>query len=156
VRAVVNDLFDTLYGAPADLPFLAKLDKAAAGHLQLVLAATWVLWHPAFREPPPPKAAIERLLSEGLGHVAAVVTADKISRDEERGEELIRRAARNAGRLFAGETETEAEDRFKQVDSIERHKVLEEAEKREKRARAVRDAIAKKAAEDAAAKVSRE
>ena len=76
--------------------------------------------------------------------------------DEERREELIRRATTALGLSLAGESPNEAADRLKQVDSVERRRVLVAAAARERRARQVREAMAKKAAEEAAAKVSRE
>jgi hypothetical protein len=54
------------------------------------------------------------------------------------------------------ESLNEAEDRFRQVDSVERRRVLVAAAERERRAREVREAMAKQAAKEAAAKVSRE
>jgi len=81
---------------------------------------------------------------------------DHLLAEEERREELVRRALRACAVALPGESDAEREDRLKQVDSLERHRVLAEAAERDKRARAVRDAMAKKAAEEAAAKVSRE
>ncbi|MFN7145495.1 MAG: hypothetical protein ACK4YP_17100, partial [Myxococcota bacterium] len=84
----------------------------------------------------------------------AVVGANTTS--DERREELVRRCLRAAGRRPGGETMAEADDRFAQVDAIARARVLREAEDRERRSRDVREALARAAAEEAAAKVSRE
>lgn len=76
--------------------------------------------------------------------------------DQARREELIRRVLRAMGRRPAGESARQARDRLKQVDAVEQHALLVKAQQREKRAREVRAALARKAAEEAAAKVSRE
>jgi hypothetical protein len=161
VRAVVADLFETLYGQSAQAPMLRACDahdtsKAERNRLGWILAASHTLWHPALREAPGPRPAVERLLVEELATVAAVVPLDALLSDEERREELVRRILRAAGRGLPGESAREGEDRLKQVDSVERHRVLSAATAREKRSRKVREAMARKAAEEAAAKVSRE
>jgi hypothetical protein len=171
VTAVVADLFESMYdasptsrapdGDPSPSSFLSVFDEASSdaktvNRLSIVLIATWILWHPAFRAAPPPRAKLEKLLADELAALSALVSADKIGREVERGEELIRRIVRATGRNLAGDTKNEADDRFKQVDSVERQRVLTEAADRERRARKVREAMAKKAAEEAAAKVGRE
>jgi hypothetical protein len=161
VRAVVADIFETLFGAPASTPFLAACDahdtgKGERNRLGWILAASHTLWHPSLREAPGPRPAIERLLVEELASVAAVVPVDALGSDEERREELVRRVLRAAGAALPGESARDAEDRLKQVDSVERQRVLRSASERERRTRKVREAMARKAAEEAAAKVSRE
>ncbi len=161
VRAVVADLFETMYGAPADISILAicnaaGTDKRERNRQGWILAACHVLWHPALRQDPGPRAAIERLLVEELASLAAVIPVDLLLREEERREELARRILRAVDRRVPGEGEREAEDRLRQLDSVERYRVLTAAVEREKRAREVRETMARKAAEEAAAKVSRE
>jgi hypothetical protein len=164
VRAVVADLLETLTGEtpePKLLDAFAAVDSGARERNRLgwVLAASHVLWHPwlrASRLDPKAAAGIRRFLVEELATLAAVVPVDRLLTEEERREELVRRALRASGVALPGESAAEREDRLKQVDSLERHRVLAEAAERDKRARAVRDAMAKKAAEEAAAKVSRE
>lgn len=159
--AVVADLFESLFGAPPDPAFLAAFEPSAAtgserNRLALVLAACHLLWHPALRALPLSAPGLSKLLVEELASLAPAFPAAGLDQDEERREELVRRALRAAGHRLPGESEAEAEDRLKQVDSIERRRVLAAAAEREKRSREVREAMAKKAAEEAAAKVSRE
>ena len=85
-----------------------------------------------------------------------MVPVDALFREEERREELVRRILQATGHTFPGESSAEAEDRLRQLDSVERHRVLEAAAERERRARQVREEMARKAAAEAAAKVSRE
>ena len=91
-----------------------------------------------------------------LAQLGAVAPVDLLDRDEDRREELVRRTLRAVRLALPGESSQEAEDRMRQVDSVERHRVLRAAAQREKRSREVREAMARKAAEEAAAKVSRE
>jgi len=165
VRAVVSDLVETLHGEPGEPPLLAAFDAAGGGagaargeasRLGWVLAACQVLWHPAVRAAPPAREALQQLLVEELAGVAAVAPVEALDRDEERREELVRRVLRAAALALPGESAAEAEDRLRQVDSVERHRVLRAASAREQRTREVREAMARKAAEEAAAKVSRE
>jgi hypothetical protein len=95
-------------------------------------------------------------LVQELSAVSGIVNVEQLDQDEERREELIRRTLRAVDWLLPGEMRNEADDRLKQVDSIERRRVLLAAAERERRAREVREAMARKAAEEAAAKVSRE
>jgi hypothetical protein len=161
VRAVVSDLFETLFGTPADLAIVSActpsdLGKRELNRLRWILAACHVLWHPHLRANAGNKAVIERLLVQELAGLAAVVPIDSLLREEERREELVRRVLRAADRDIPGESEQEAEDRFRQLDSVERYRVVAAAAERERRAREVREAMARKAVEEAAAKVSRE
>jgi hypothetical protein len=161
VRAVVADLFATLYGANAHDSLLRACEARGGGkterhRLGWILAAAHVLWHPTLRSAPGPRQALERLLVEELAGIAAVVPIDALLTDDERREELVRRVLRAMGQTLPDESVRESEDRLKQVDSIERHRVLAAAATRQQRAREVREAMAKKAAEEAAAKVTRE
>jgi len=163
VRAVVADVLETL-GAPADAALLDAFTPADGSarernRLAWAMAAAHVLWHPALREGGAgarAKARVRRLLVEELAALSAVVPADSLLAEDERREELVRRALRACGLSLPGESREEAEDRLKQVDSLERHKVLAAAAERERRSREVREAMAKKAAAEAAAKASRE
>ena len=56
----------------------------------------------------------------------------------------------------SGETEAQAEDRLTRISSSQRRKVLAAAREAEQRAKAVREALAAKAAQEAADKYSRE
>jgi hypothetical protein len=165
VRAVVADVLESLFGEAPDARLLAAFDAGAgsaaeASRLGWVLAAAHVLWHPALRADAAALAGkrsdIERMLVQELAGVGAAAPAAGLDADEERREELARRVLRAAGLGLPGESATEAEDRLRQVDSIERRRVLAGAAERERRMRAVREAMARKAAEEAAAKVSRE
>jgi hypothetical protein len=161
VPAVVADLYETLFGQRADEAFLAAFRPAAAdkverNRLRWVLAACHLLWHPALRAAVLPAAGFGKLLVQDLAALAAVAPVDGLLRDEERREELTRRTLQALGLLLPGEGSKEAEDRLTQIDSVERRRLVREAAEKEKRAREVREQMARRAAEEAAAKVSRE
>jgi hypothetical protein len=63
---------------------------------------------------------------------------------------LVRRLLHELDLRPAGETAAQAADRLQTLDSAERERVLREAAKAERRAQAVRDAMARAAAQDAA------
>jgi hypothetical protein len=161
VHAVVADLFDTLYGRPPGDDLVgafrpANASKGEHNRLLWVLAACHLLWHPDLRGRPLPAGGLRKFLVQDLAGLAAVTPADRLIDDEERREELIRRALAALGLRLPGEGPKEAEDRLAQVDSVERQRLLRAAAEKEKRAREVREMMARRAAEEAAAKVSRE
>jgi hypothetical protein len=159
--AVVADLFETLFGSLPERAFLAAFSVRDKSPIERnrhawVLAACHVLWHPCLRGRTVSRGGVEKLLVQELAGLAGVIPADALDREEERREELVRRVVRAAGLALPGERGREGEDRLRQLDSIERRRVLVAAAEREQRARQVREAMARKAAEEAAAKVSRE
>jgi hypothetical protein len=161
VHAVVSDLFDTLTGEVPDEALLqafrpARRSKIERNRLRWVLAACHLLWHPALRSQPPRVDALRKFLVQDLAELAAVTPVDQLEGEEERREELVRRVVAALGLLLPGESAQEAEDRLTQVSSIERQRLIREAAEKEKRAREVREMMARRAAEEAAAKVSRE
>jgi hypothetical protein len=160
VHAVMADLFETLFGGSDDelvAVFRPANDSALErNRLRLSLHTARLLSNPLFRRPGLAHGRLRGLYSQEIPAMAAVVQVDELARDEHLREELIRRTLRAFGIGLAGESVAESEDRLRQVDSVERHRVLHEAAGRERRAREVREAMARKAAQEAAAKVSRE
>lgn len=161
VAAVVADLCETYFGAFPDEALLAAFRPANTGkvernRLRWVLAACHLLWHSALRGCGATPDQVNRLLLQDVAELATVESADNLRTEEERREELVRRALRALERRLPGESAQEAEDRLTQVNSVERRKLLRAAAEKEKRAREVRDMMARRAAEEAAAKVSRE
>lgn len=161
VRAVVCDLHETLFNERPDEWLLSaftpdKKTKVEYNMHRWVLAACHLLWHPALRSETLPKIGFKKLLVQDLASLAAVAPANKLIDDEERREELVRKTLMALNLLLPGESRKEAEDRLTQVDSVERQRIVSEAAAKEKRTREVREAMIKKAAEEAAAKETRE
>lgn len=159
VDAVVADLWETLF---ADRPGAALLlgvraadgSKKEQNRLRWVLAACHLLWHPAFRGRRLSQGGLRDFLLDELGALAKVLSVTALREDEERREELIRRALQAAGLRLPGENEVEARDRLTQVDSVERRRLEREAADKERRAREIRERIAEQAAREAAARYS--
>lgn len=165
LAAVVADLWETLTGERPAAEILAVFRpgsvpksgaKSEINRLQWVQAACHLLWHPALRARGAAPENLRKLFIQDLAVLASVVSCDQLLADLERREELIRLSLRSLELRLPGESQTESEDRLSQVDSVERRRLLTRAAEKEKRAREVRDMMARKAAEEAAAKVSRE
>jgi hypothetical protein len=84
------------------------------------------------------------------------VKADQFVLDSERREELVRYCLKMLNLKPSGETDIQAKDRLTTINSIERQKVIEQSKAAQKRTQEIRDAIAKKEAEEAASKWNRE
>jgi hypothetical protein len=84
------------------------------------------------------------------------VAVEKFVTDPERREELARFSLARLGFRPQGETRAQAEDRLSSLSAAERARVLTAARAAEERARAVREALARKAAEESADKYTRE
>ena len=160
VAAVVADLLADWGGAALTPPQAAMFEPAdtprQANWLRLVLLACWV-WHdPWFvRRQPSPEAALKFLAKDLLG-LAALVPAQQCVLDPDRREEFARRCLKALGLCPKGETPAQAQDRLNALDSVERQRVIQAARSAEARSRAVREAMATKAAQEAADKWGRE
>lgn len=97
-----------------------------------------------------------RLLYDEANGLAEKTAAKEFIDNDERREELARMALRGAGMRPAGESHNVAEDRWLAVSSRERMRLAAATRAAEERARQIREALAKKAAEESADKWSRE
>ena len=158
-EAVAADLLRDLGGAPAP-----EFPAALAGprglerrnRLRLALVAAWLLHDPWFVARGGLAGRAARLLAGGLEGLVRVVDAERFVTDPDRREELARRVLAALQLRPDGEGEAQAEDRLATLDSVERRAHDEDARAEATRARRVRDAMRKKAAEEAAARVTRE
>ena len=160
VAAVVADLL-TDWGGAALTPAQAAVFQLAdtprqTNWLRLVLVACWLLRDPWFVQRRLPAAGALKLLAEGLGKLAQLVQAPQCVLDPDRREELVRLCLKALELHPHGETPAQALDRLNALDSVERQRVIEAARAAEARSRAVRDAMAAKAAQEAADKWTRE
>src|SRR5581483_2142996 len=96
-------------------------------------------------------ASVLTFLREGLGEVQGILQAEHLVLDPDRREELVRRGLRALVLRPAGETREQAEGRLTTLDSMERALLIEESEALEERARQIREEMARKAAQEAAA-----
>jgi hypothetical protein len=161
VAAVVFDLLRELGGAPLTPqqlePFtLQRGDARRERVLRAVLIAAWLLYDVWFRSRNRFAAPAYEFLARGLDEVAAIVQPQAFINDADRREELARLCLHALGLRPAGETAAQAEDRLVTLNSVQRARVVREARAAEERARAIREEMARKAAEEAAAVYGRE
>lgn len=159
VAAVVNDVLAS-YDCVAPMPLLATLsgELAAVPANQLTLAAVlaWLLSDETWRGQPLDRIAMLALFSDVVPALAAEANATRYVFEPERREELVRTAIARLGLRPDGETANQAADRLASVSGVERRRLLDASRAADTRARAVREALARKAAEESADKWTRE
>jgi hypothetical protein len=151
VSALVADHFRALGLAPVEVALSTQ-----PRHLSLVALATWLLRDPWFLGRPDLASATAALFGDSLANLARVVTAQQCVNDPDRREEFARLCLRQLSLRPKGESVEQAEDRYTTLNSIERSRVMRDTRAAEARARQVRQQMAKRAAEEAAAKATRE
>lgn len=157
-------VFDTLRDmcAPGTLPHpvvVQPFDHNAAGDekwLRLVCIACWLLNDDWFIGRTEYSVNAARWLRKELQEVAQIVEPSQWTSDADRREELARRCLAALGLVPQGESEAMAQDRLNTLDSVERKRVLMATQAAQQRAQEIREAMRKKAAEEAAAKYTRE
>ncbi len=159
VGAVVSDVLVLLAGE--SLPEARNTTFAPSGpadrnRQRVVLVASWLLAAPWFRGRARVSERALAWLTHGLADLASVVEASTLVSDAERREELARRCLDALGLRPEGEGEEQAADRLATLDSVERARVVRATAAAQQRARKLREELAKKAAAEAAAKVTRE
>lgn len=156
VRAVVADLCRVLGFEPA-LDGLEDLTRGAERNaLGSTLLLCWLFADDWFRERPWSKDRLLWALVHGARELAEHTPHRKFLEDVERREELVRHSLAQVGLRPLGESSAQAEDRLTSLSAAERARVLKAARAAEERARAVREALARKAAQESADKWSRE
>jgi len=156
--ALVADLFHALghqIGA-ADLTGFAATSSMDRNRLMLVAIAVWLLADDWVATAASDRAALAGLLGERVTDLAGAGKADAFVNDAERREELARTVLATLGLVPAGETEAQANDRLSAVSAVERRRLLRASRDAEERARAIREALIRKAAEESADKYTRE
>ena len=158
VAAVVNDLLHLL-GTTTTASELMELfasdrNKHRNRH-GVTLLLCWLLADDWFRHERLDAEVVVKLLSEGATELAAVAS-NKFVTDPDRREELSRFALDRLGFRPAGESEAQSQDRLLSLSSAERVRVMKASREAELRAKAIREALAKKAAQESADKWTRE
>jgi len=157
VAAVVNDVLAGLgLAAAPDLLRLLNDPKADRNALTLAMILAWLLadeWFAAIR---PEYARVARLFIADVPELAAQVRADLYVTDPDRREELVRTMLAGLDFRPAGETVQQASDRLSRISAAERRRLLEAGRASEERARQIREALARKAAQESTDKWTRE
>lgn len=158
VTALVADVL-AAFGVSADVDALKRFeghDRAKERNPRMLTQILcWLLMDPALRGKITGSELL-RLLFEEANALADKVAAKEFVDNDERREELSRLALRSAGLRPAGESPNVAEDRLLAVSTRERVRLAAASRAAEERARQIREALARKAAEESADKWSRE
>lgn len=125
-------------------------------HLQLVALCVWLLADDWFCDTRFTGRSILRLLQQEMAKLAQVTQVDRCLHDAERREEFARFALARLGYRPQGESEAQAQDRLSALSTLERQRLLKESQAAERRAREIREALARKAAQESADKWTRE
>ncbi len=125
-------------------------------YLRQVLVTCWLFHSPWFIEKGGLSDLMKEFLKGGLEDLARLVSADLLVQDPDRREELVRLSLAALKILPVGETKAQAADRLQALDSVERERVISETRAQQKRAQEIREAMARKKAQEAAARYSRE
>ncbi len=159
VPAIVYDTAEKLGVtlSTADLKgFSGDEPRRDAARLPIVLLLCWVISEDWFRNVSFTEARLMELLRDISMQLAQCAPAVKYIRDPDRREELGRLVLAHFGYRPAGESKAQAQDRLTSLSVVERERVLRASKQAEERARTIRAALAKKAAEESADKWTRE
>lgn len=138
---------------PDRSPALAVLRKVGPAHLELIAVACWMLHDDWFLDRPDLAPGMWALfVSDALKRLAELVKPAAFVTDPDRREELARTCLKSLALAPKGETPSEAADRLTALDSVERHRVLKATAAAERRAREIREAMAKKKAQESASR----
>ena len=158
VAALVADVL-ARFGLHADADQLKRFVGRDRGKERnprmLTQILCWLLTDPALSG----KLDVTQLLTllfDEANALAEKVAAKEFVDNDERREELSRLALRSAGLRPQGESANVAEDRWLTVSTRERTRLASATRAAEERARQIREALARKAAEASADKWSRE
>lgn len=155
--ALVGDLLRSA-GVPADRSVLDRFSTqrpAERNRLMLAAVVVWLLADDWVSRAPTP-GAMTGLLGDTVTELAATALAQAFVEDAERREELARTALAVLNLLPEGEDERQAADRLSSVSATERQRLISASRAAEERARLVREALIRKAAEESADKYTRE
>jgi hypothetical protein len=140
--------------------FQAALESDRQGRAAgFALLLAWLLADPWFRRFAGKRVSQKRVWSSfttlAVAH-GAESSASEWHGDPKRREEIVRSMLATLELIPEGETEAQADDRLTRVSSAQRKRLLAAAREAEARAEVVREALAAKAAQEAADKYTRE
>lgn len=157
VDAIIHDTL-LKFGVPSGLypEFNQAQNRTERNRYSIASILAWFLSDSWFIEqkitPQTIYDLIQTLSTELTSHVAA---SDCVN-EPERREELARLVLSRLEYRPKGETVEQAQDRLTTISSVERARVIDASRKAQERSKAIREALAKKAAEEAADKWGRE
>ncbi len=133
---------------------LTKLvDALSSQQLGVLSILAWLLSDEWFTSRPAGSQQLQRLLvSQRIVQLGEMISAEKIIADPDRREELVRLALAELDCRPAHETVAQAKDRLATLDTGERRKILQATAAAERRAREVREAMARAKAMESASR----
>ncbi|HEX3625891.1 MAG TPA: hypothetical protein VH280_10750 [Verrucomicrobiae bacterium] len=159
VAAVAGDLAKALnvpLKAGELVRFAGNDARQDRNRLAITLLFCWILFDEWFRQANCGHDAVLKLLDSESKELASQIAARKFVTDPDRREEMARVTLARLGFRPAGESLAQAQDRLTTLNSTERARVMRAARVAEERARQIREALKKKAAEESADKWTRE
>jgi hypothetical protein len=159
VAALVHDVLFSLNHRPDAalldrFGLLAEPKQRNAQKLAMILV--WLLADPCFTNMTLNGAALGDLFITLVPAMSQLGRADRYVNDAERREELIRVVLAQLNCLPQGETAAQSEDRLTRISGGERMRLIMASRAAEARAKEVREALARKAAQESADKWTRE
>lgn len=159
VAALVNDVLK-MHGARAPYHALLRFQsanlKADRNRLALSMIAAWLLADEWFIAVKVTQSELLKVFDQAVTELSEATPAHRFVNDPDRREELVRVVLARMDYRPAGETLAQATDRLSRISGTERRRLLEASRAAEERASAIREALARKAAEESADKWSRE
>jgi len=155
IAADVAGMFGTRAPVRELVPF-ASPDAGARNRLTLVLLACWVVADDWFRNAGIAPTEVLRALLATATELSPHADAKSFHTDPDRREELARTLLTQLGYRPAGESLAQAQDRLVSVSAAERQRAVKATRGAAERARKIREALARKAAEESADKMWRE
>ena len=163
VAAVVNDTIRDLGGnqlsTQSALIFQIDSKKSAQAErnrLQIIMISCWLAHDSWFTSRPQFANQCIQFLCDRVPELAGLVNASKFVSEPDRREELVRAFLQALALRPLGETNEQALDRLATLSSVERQRVILESRVAEERARKIREAMAAKAAAEAATAYARD
>ena len=164
--AMVSDLFYDMGGLlfiqQTAREFFTLNANADPNLFHLIRVVCYILedrWFFAYYQQDPKARIADKvkpLIFGGLKELAQVQKAGFFLDDAEGREEICRRVLRVLELLPQGETREQAADRFTALDSVERSALVKKTREAQRRAMEIRKEMARRQAEEAASKMSRE
>lgn len=154
--ALLHDLLQARGAKPGGERITAWRQLSARENHSLLPLLCWLLDAPEFHDRHLEPETLWKLLTRTSPQLAAQASARQFLSDPDRREELVRLALADLGMRPEGETVAQAQDRLSSISSLERARVLEASRAAEARAREIRDALRRKAAQEGADKWARE
>lgn len=158
VAAVVGDLLGLLGGEaqPADLERFGDYVTENRKRYAVALLLCWLYADDWFRTQSLGPALVMQAVDNLSIELSRNTSAQQFHTDPDRREELVRTALAQLDYRPLGETTAQAHDRLTSLSASEHRRVVQAAGAADQRARAIRAALAKKAAEESADKWTRE